>query len=95
MALAAGGQAVDAGAGGVGLAAGLDRLATGQVQLGELRGLERIDVARQFIAIARAAIAVLVLLTALAVALTLAFGARTTGLLRAVLTLTLAFAVTA
>lgn len=94
MTLATGGEAVDAGAGRVGLAAGLDRLAARQVELGELRGLERIDVARQLVTIAQAAIAVGIAVTALtALALTaLAFGAWTAGMLWTVLALTLAFA---
>ncbi len=98
MALAASGHAVNAGAGGVGLPAGLDRLAARQVQAGELRGLERVDVAWQFVAVAaRAAVTtVLVAVTALAtvaLALALALGTRATGVLRAVLTLALALAV--
>ena len=97
MALAASGHAVNAGASGVGLAAGLDGLAARQVQSGELRGLEWVDVAWQLVAVAaRAAVTtVLVAVTALAtVALALALGTRATGMLRAVLTLTLALALT-
>ncbi len=91
VALATGGEAVDAGAGRVGLAAGLDRLAARQVQLGELRRLEGVDVARQLVTIARTAIAVGIAVTALT-ALALAFGAWTAGMLWTVLALTLAFA---
>ena len=50
----AAGQAVDAGACRVRLAAALDRLAAGQVQASKLGRLERVDVARQLVAIATA-----------------------------------------
>ena len=102
VALATGGHAVDAGAGRVGLTAGFDRFAARQVESGELRGLERVDVARQLVAItAWATVTVgvaLAALTARALAtLALPFGARAAGVLRAVLALALAlsFAVTA
>ena len=98
VALATGGQAVDAGAGRVGLAAALDRLAAWQVELGELRGLERVDVAWQFVVVTWTAITVLlavgVALAARAtLALTLTFRARATCVLRAILALALAVAV--
>jgi hypothetical protein len=51
MAAAPAGQAVDAGAGRVRLAAGAHGLAVGQVQACKLRGLQRIDVAWQLITI--------------------------------------------
>jgi hypothetical protein len=100
VALAACGQAVNAGAGGVGLATGLDGLAAWQVQLGKLRGLERVNVARQFIVVAGTAITVLVAvllpvgvtLAALAT-LALTFRARAARVLRAILALALAVAV--
>jgi len=99
VALATCGQAVNAGAGGVGLPASLDRLTAWQIQLGKLRGLERVDVARQFVVVTWTAITVLlavgVALTALAtLALTLTFRARATCVLRAVLALALAVAMT-
>ena len=51
MAATAAGQAVDAGAGRVGLAAGANGLAVRQVQTRKLRGFQWIDVARQLVAI--------------------------------------------
>ena len=51
MAAAPAGQAVDAGAGRVRLAAGAHGLAVGQVQACKLRGLQRIDVAWQLVTI--------------------------------------------
>ncbi len=52
----AAGQAVDAGAGGVGLTAGAHGFAVGQIQSGKLRGLQRVDVAWQFVAVFAAAL---------------------------------------
>jgi hypothetical protein len=98
MALATGGQAVNAGAGRVGLAARLDRLAARQVQLGKLRGFERINVARQLITVAWTTVTVGIAVAALAalawpaLALALAFRTRTACLLRTVLARTLAIA---
>ena len=92
VALATCGQAVNAGAGGVGLTTGLDGLAARQIQLGKLRGLERVDVAWQFVVVTWTAITVLlavgVALAARAtLALTLTFRARATCVLRAILAL--------
>lgn len=51
MALAAAGQTVNAGAGGIRLTAAAHRLAVGQIQASKLRGFQWVDVARQFVAI--------------------------------------------
>jgi hypothetical protein len=56
MAATAAGQAVDAGAGRVGLAAGANGLAVRQVQTRKLRGFQGVDVAGQFIAIVASAV---------------------------------------
>lgn len=49
MTATAAGQAVDAGAGRVGLAAGTHRLAVGQIKARKLCGLQGVDVAWQFV----------------------------------------------
>jgi hypothetical protein len=99
VALATGSQAVDAGACRVGLAAGLDGLAVGQVQACKLRGLERVDVAGQFVTITWATVAVLIAigitLTALAALTPLTFRAGTTGMLRTILAVALPIAMAA
>ena len=55
----AAGQAVDAGAGRIGLSTGLHRFAARQVQACKLCCLERVDVARQFVAITGASFALI------------------------------------
>jgi hypothetical protein len=56
MTAATAGEAVDAGACRVGLAAGAHGLAVGQVQACKLRGFQWINVARQFVAVVAAAV---------------------------------------
>ena len=56
MAATTAGQAVDAGAGRIGLAAGANGLAVRQVQTRKLRGVQGVDVARQLVAIVASAV---------------------------------------
>ena len=56
MTAATAGQAVDAGAGRVGLTAGAHGLAVGQIQTRKLCGFERVDVAWQFVTIITATV---------------------------------------
>jgi hypothetical protein len=70
MAAATAGQAVDAGAGRVWLAAGAHGLAVGQIKTRKLRGFERVDVAWQFVAIVTATVLVAAALTTTARATT-------------------------
>lgn len=74
---AAAGQAVDAGAGRIRLAAGAHGLAVGQVQARKLCGFERVNVAWQFVAIAPATVLTATLTTLAATGWTTAFRTRT------------------